>query len=213
MPSNKELLNIVLDKLDKLSYIDSKSIPDIDLYMDQVTGFMDEHLSSYKRYDDDKALTKTMINNYTKNRLLPAPEKKKYSKEHILLLIFIYYYKNLLPFSDIEAILAPITSKHFNRSDEGISLSDIYDEVFSLEAEESKRVKTDILEKFNKAMETFANAPSSDKDELTMFAFISELAFDIYLKKHVIEGLIDNINKSKATDSSKKKIKKERRGR
>ncbi len=213
MPSNKELLNIVLDKLDKLSYIDSKSIPDIDLYMDQVTGFMDEHLSSYKRYDDDKALTKTMINNYTKNRLLPAPEKKKYSKEHILLLIFIYYYKNLLPFSDIEAILAPITSKHFNRSDEGISLSDIYDEVFSLEAEESKRVKTDILEKFNKATETFANAPSSDKDELTMFAFISELAFDIYLKKHVIEGLIDNISKTKTLDSSKKKVKKERRGR
>lgn len=213
MPSNKELLNIVLDKLDKLSYIDSKSIPDIDLYMDQVTGFMDEHLNNYKRYDDDKALTKTMINNYTKNRLLPAPEKKKYSKEHILLLIFIYYYKNLLPFSDIEAILEPISSKHFNHADNKVSLSDIYDEVFSLESEESKKVKADVLEKYNKAMETFASAPSSDRDDLTMFAFISELAFDIYLKKHIIEGLIDNINKNKITDNSKKKIKKERRGR
>ena len=42
---------------------------DIDLYMDQVTTFMDEHLSDCKRREDDKILTKTMINNYTKNNL------------------------------------------------------------------------------------------------------------------------------------------------
>lgn len=45
--------------------------------MDQVTTFMDEQLEACKRYEDDKILTKTMINNYAKNNLLPAPEKKK----------------------------------------------------------------------------------------------------------------------------------------
>ena len=48
-------------------YVKPGDIPNIDLYMDQVTKFMDEHLESSKRFDSDKLLTKTMINNYTKN--------------------------------------------------------------------------------------------------------------------------------------------------
>ena len=72
----------------RIDYIHPVDIPNIDLYMDQVTTFMEEQLSSTKRYEDDKILTKTMINNYAKNNLLPPPNKKKYSKEHLLVLIF-----------------------------------------------------------------------------------------------------------------------------
>ena len=75
----------------KTEPIPPEDIPDIGLYMDQVTTFMEEQLSSTKRYEDDKILTKTMINNYAKNNLLPPPIKKKYSKEHLLVLIFVYY--------------------------------------------------------------------------------------------------------------------------
>ena len=80
------LLNSILDELSHLDYIHPGEVPNIDLYMDQVTTFMDEQLASTKRYENDKILTKTMINNYTKNNLLPPPVKKKYSKEHLLLL-------------------------------------------------------------------------------------------------------------------------------
>ena len=62
-----------------LDYINPKDIPSIDLYMDQVTTFMDTHLEATKRNEEDKILTKTMINNYAKNNLLPPPVKKKYS--------------------------------------------------------------------------------------------------------------------------------------
>ena len=86
--TNKELIASIIEKL---NYIRPENIPDIDLYMDQVTTFMDSSLKESKRYDSDKILTKTMINNYAKNDLLPPPLKKKYSKEHILVLIFIYY--------------------------------------------------------------------------------------------------------------------------
>ena len=48
---------------------------------------MEAQLAHSKRYEDDKILTKTMINNYAKNNLLPSPEKKRYSKEHLLVLI------------------------------------------------------------------------------------------------------------------------------
>ena len=91
----KQFLRSILDSLQQIDYVKPEDVPNIDLYMDQVTTFMDEHLSDVKRYEDDKILTKTMINNYTKNDLLPPPVKKKYSKEHIYVLTFIYYLKNL----------------------------------------------------------------------------------------------------------------------
>ena len=85
---NREILDLIRS-IQNIDFIKPEDIPNIDLYMDQVTTFMDEHLASSKRFDDDKILTKTMINNYTKNKLIPPPQKKKYSKEHMLSLIHI----------------------------------------------------------------------------------------------------------------------------
>ena len=90
MDIQKESLKKQIRELIKLGYIVPDDIPAIELYMDQVTTFMDKHLSQNKRRDEDKTLTKTMINNYTKNDVLPPPEKKRYTKEHIILLIYIY---------------------------------------------------------------------------------------------------------------------------
>ena len=66
-----------------------EEIPAIDLYLDQITSLAAEKRREGSVHYRDRELTKTMINNYTKNDLLPPPVKKKYSKEHMLLLIFI----------------------------------------------------------------------------------------------------------------------------
>ena len=81
--------------------IEIEDIPNIDLYMDQVTTFMDKGLAQYKRNEDDKILTKTMINNYTKAKIFPPPIKKKYSRTHLMLLIMIYHLKSILSIKDI----------------------------------------------------------------------------------------------------------------
>ena len=70
---NTELITDVLKKLAKLNYIKPGDVPNINLYMDQVTTFMEEHLSDSKRHEDDKILTKTMINNYTKDNFCRLP--------------------------------------------------------------------------------------------------------------------------------------------
>lgn len=106
-----EFLADMLHKLAKLDYIRPGEIPNIDLYMDQVTTFMDSHLESTKRNEADKILTKTMINNYAKNNLLPPPVRKKYSHDHMITLMFIYYFKTLMSISDIQAILGPLTEQ------------------------------------------------------------------------------------------------------
>lgn len=91
--NTEDILNSILESISRIDYVKADEIPNIDLYMDQVTTFMNDHMKSSKRYEDDKILTKTMINNYAKNELLPPPLKKKYSKEHVMVLIFIYYLK------------------------------------------------------------------------------------------------------------------------
>ena len=112
----KDLMNKIMESFDNIEHIDVSDIPNIDLYMDQVTTFMDKNLRKGARYpNEDKVMTKTMINNYAKNDLLPPPIKKKYSREHVLVLIFIYYYKGILSISDIQTLFSPITDKFFQK--------------------------------------------------------------------------------------------------
>jgi len=182
----------LLRNVQSIDYIEPGDIPDIALYMDQITTFMDEHLNSSKRFADDKILTKTMINNYTKNALLPPSDKKKYSKEHIILLIFIYYFKNFLSISDIKSILDPISTNFFQQQN-GISLDDIYQEVFDIQLENIDAQVRDMIRKLNKSNETFHNIKDEEKRKiLTNFSFICMLSFDIWVKKSVIENIIDH---------------------
>ena len=192
MKTNEERLKELLAHLDTLDHIHVEDIPQIDLYMDQVTTFMESHLGDLKRYPDDKVLTKTMINNYAKNNLLPSPVKKKYNQEHILLLVFIYYFKNLLNFSDIETILSYITENHFG--EETLPLSEVYTEVFKLEHKQMENLKNDVKQKFDAASETFKQVEDeSSRNDLQLFAFICELAFDVFLKKQMIEQITDQL--------------------
>lgn len=198
-----DILNSILDSLNKIDYIKSEEIPNIDLYMDQVTTFMEEHLKNFKRYADDKILTKTMINNYTKNNLLPPPEKKKYSKEHMILLIYIYYYKGILSINDIQSLLEPLTKQYFHKED-SLSMQTIYEKIFGLEAAQIDKLKEDFSEKYKTASSLFSEAQIEDREFLEIFSFICLLSFDVYIKKQVIEKLIDQFQKNE-TDKNKHK--------
>lgn len=187
----EDLLQSILDSLDRIKYIKPEDIPDIELYMDQVTTFMGSRLKNSTRYpEEDKILTKTMINNYAKNDLLPPPIKKKYSKEHVLVLIFIYYFKGFMSISDIQTILKPITDEFFRKED-GFKLEDVYNEVFSLERDEVEQLKQDVVKKFRRSQDTFKDVPEKEQKFLQIFSFVCLLSFDVYVKKLMIEKLID----------------------
>ena len=186
-----DMLKSILDNISVIDHIKTSDIPNIELYMDQVTTFMDTHMSSSKRFEDDKVLTKTMINNYAKNHLLPSPNKKKYSKEHVLMLIFIYYFKSFLSISDIQALLTPLADRYFQKED-GLNVEDLYNEVFGMEKEQVEYLKKDLMEKYQTASQSFAEAEEKDREFLTMFSFICLLSFDVYMKKQLIESIIDS---------------------
>lgn len=201
----RDLLNQIMEGFDSIERIHASDIPNIDLYVDQVTTFMDKNLRKLARHPDaDKIMTKTMINNYAKNNLLPPPIKKKYSREHVLVLIFIYYYKGILSISDIQTLLGPITSKYFKKGSE-IDIETIYEEVFSMTAEETERLKKDVIAKYDSAMRTFEDASGEDVEFLKLFAFVCALSFDVYMKRIIIEKLIDSMRDKKPESGNSKK--------
>lgn len=200
-----DLLKSIMKSFDRIDYVKTSDIPNIDLYMDQVTTFMDKNLRKNSRHpEEDKVMTKTMINNYAKNDLLPPPIKKKYSKEHVLVLIFIYYYKGILPISDIQALLEPITKNYF-ASDLDFNITDIYEEVFGMERNQIESLKKDVMQKYESAMDTFGDAPDDSKEFLRLFSFICLLSFDVYMKKMLIEKLIDEMKDTKFPNKDKDK--------
>ena len=172
------------------SYIKASMLPDLDLYVDQITTFLTRHLAKTIRFEDDKIMTKTMINNYTKNHLLPPPDKKKYSRDHILLMIFIYYFKNFLPISDIKTILGPLTDKYFHK-DADLNLEAIYTTLFSKEDTFVQEVLENVMKQFHMSADLFPDAPKADQASLREFTFICMLSLDIYLKKQLIEAILE----------------------
>ena len=197
--NTKQLLREILNELKQIDYIRPEDIPGIDLYMDQITTFMDSQLAASKRHENDKILTKTMINNYAKNDLIPPPFKKKYTKDHVLLLIFIYYYKGILSISDIQVLLEPITDRFF-KNGKAYDLSRVYEEVFGLEREQKDVLKADVEEKFRKAQNTFEDAPAEEREFLKIFSFICMLSFDVYVKRLLVEKMIDGITDRRGGD-------------
>lgn len=191
-----------IDEWIKLDYIYPEDIPSIELYMDQITTFMDKQLHGNKRHEEDKILTKTMINNYSKNALLPPSDKKKYSKDHIILLIYIYYLKNFLSINDIQNLLQPMTDSYFHKNS-GTTMADIYSDLFALEQQYGVKVRESIQEVYEIADKQL----EASDDYLKTYAMITMLSYDIYAKKQLVEKLIDSLHEEPVSKAELKEAK------
>ncbi|MBE6012908.1 DUF1836 domain-containing protein [Anaeropeptidivorans aminofermentans] len=177
-----------MEEKDFIKIIDAEEIPNIRLYMDQVTTFMEENLSSYKRTNDDKIITKTMINNYTKGRILPPPDRKKYSSSQMMLLIMIFHLKYSLSIADIGKLLNSDIIKEsgietiyelFTRAQEAEKshIESVWETAHALAEEEIQRV--------------IGTLNVKNKDELKALLLILYLSIDAATKKQIAESLID----------------------
>ncbi len=79
-----------------------EELPDLDLYMDQVESLINRYLDYHTK---EKMLTRSMVNNYVKFKVMPAPVKKKYTREHLAYLIVICQLKQVMPLSSVAEII------------------------------------------------------------------------------------------------------------
>ena len=159
MNEQKNITEQISKVLDSYDIVPIETIPNIDLYMDQVTTFIESALSGCKRNKNDKILTKTMINNYAKAKIFPPPLKKKYTKNHIMLLIMIYHLKSILSISDISRLLKPVTEE-LTKNVQSPLLEMIYSDFVELQKQNQKNIAM-VLE--NNYMENTIASPQYHK--------------------------------------------------
>lgn len=164
-------------------------IPSLDLYMDQVITLFENKLNHLKRNEEDKILTKTMINNYTKAKILMPPNKKKYTREHIILLILIYYLKQNLSINDIGYLLKPVIKSLEDDYIDRLEIDKIYDSFLKIKKVEVDNLDKDLQKKTSLIREHTQNL---DKVDLSrMLVTVLTLINEANTKKRLAEKIID----------------------
>ncbi|QDP39878.1 DUF1836 domain-containing protein [Radiobacillus deserti] len=184
---NQQLRNRI-QQLELENQIKMDDIPDIDLYMDQVTQLFEKAFSGSKRKPDDKVLTKTMINNYAKGKLFPPIKNKRYSKEHIMLISLIYQLKGTLSISDIKSLLDK------TQSAEKVSLEALYN-AYVAQTNSSSISFTENVQKLNN--ELIENSISDGDEIIDNLLLVSVLVHMSNLYRRLAEQIVDDMAENK----------------
>lgn len=205
----EEMLAMVSRLFDGEGLPRSSDYPNLDLYMDQVTTYLEKQLGGLSRHPgDDKVLTKTMINNYAKADLLNPPVRKKYNSDHLLQLVMIYMLKNFLTINDVQTILEPVRQVCFTEEERTgkppkkgtaeeppkIRFAKVYDEVETELNQQGQECLEDIENKIRAAGESFQDADPAIRPVLQQFDAVCRIAADIYVRKLFLEKLIDSMH-------------------
>lgn len=192
MEITKVKLDELIAEISTYKEIELLDIPSIDLYMDQITTLFDDRLGHLKRNEKDPILTKTMINNYTKEKVLMPPTKKKYSKNHIILLLLIYNLKQSLSINDIQALLTPliteIDKKEFN-------LDELYSSFLEIKREDVAKVKEVFDERLESIIEKVEGINSRIENEQELILIVLMLINQANMQKRLAEKIIDSFFK------------------
>lgn len=205
---NKKINEIkkILNDITSYKGVPVRDIPDIALYMDQVTTFMDRKLESFKRREEDKILTKTMINNYTKAGLIFPPKMKKYDKEHIMLLTIIYHLKQILSVNDMGKLLTPVIG-FIERPDEEDEQHRVAAELYSIFTEMEIGQLLIFEESVDNLLKSLSGKSAlkniSDNDSGFLIIFIVSLIMQAELRKNLAEKLIDKYFTPKPPEKKK----------
>lgn len=196
MGYNKENLNKLVEEIISSKDISLTEIPCVHLYMDQVTTFFNEKLGSLKRSEEDKILTKTMINNYTKGKVLMPAKNKKYTNEHMILLILIYNLKQIISISDINTVFDPIIDVKAPKGT-NLSLEDLYNNFLDIKEIQNQEFSKDIDKDTEFIKDRIKEVGEEDGDLTELILMVLLLINKANMQKRLAEKLIDNFLKGK----------------
>lgn len=146
-------MNEKIDAFFNYQGIDMDDIPKIPLYMDQLLGLFEDYFSNFRREDDEKIMTKTMVNNYVKAKVISPPEKKKYSREQLMLLALVYQLKNILAISDVKGFFDLYDSPHLSDKERNAKIEE-YFQIYNTVELEHIGVLKDRYDNFEATMTT-----------------------------------------------------------
>ena len=149
MEIKKEKLEQIINQSANPSRLEPEQIPELELYIDQILMLFEDKLGENRRRENDKILTKSMVNNYSKEKMIRPMRGKKYSREQILQILMICNLKNVLSIGDIKQVMTLLMA-------EGVQAKGMQ-EIFEKDLKESINVMVDRLKQnYDEEMDTMA---------------------------------------------------------
>lgn len=193
--NNEKDLDALVSEITEFNELTLNDIPNIDLYMDQVTTLFESKLHPLKRNEEDKIMTKTMINNYAKAKIFPPVKSKKYTKEQIILLSIIYNLKQSLSLADIGKFFNPILEDMSKENRELISVENLYDTFLEIKRENENTFSEhfySLLDRSKNKLKSRNNG-ANNKNELILIvlALIAEANMNIRMSEKIIDSFFN----------------------
>ncbi|GAA0736158.1 DUF1836 domain-containing protein [Clostridium oceanicum] len=192
MDDYKNKIEKAIGTLNLKEDINLSDIPKLDLYMDQVITLFEVGLNKTKRNEDDKLLTKTMINNYTKGKILMPAKNKKYSRDHIIMMILIYNLKQSLAITDIKTLLNQIV-ENAKEKPENLNLDKLYKIFLQVKNIESETFNDEIQKDLDLILDELSDLNENRdyyKNLLTALMLINKSNMYKRLAENIIDDLL-----------------------
>ena len=205
---NREELFKLAEEAVRDEELRSAEIPSIDLYVDQIINLVsDKNAKGAERYKD-KQLTKTMINNYSKDGLIAPIKGKKYTKEQIIQILCIYSLKNSLSIGEIKRLLDGVYSIENYKEDHNESaLTDTYDRYIDIKTDNRElalSVLSQLTEKHELNVEDDQGFILTAGALLSLSSFLREIAQTMIDEKYPVADEAEEKAKPKKAKSKEK---------
>ena len=207
----EEFTKIQLANLEKAGVITSESMPDLELYIDQIADFFEKKLSGLDDKIIKKAGSKGAINEYVK-RGIPKPEKKLFNKDHFMMIAMVIYLRGLLDGKDVETLMKPLAENYGSEFDDSIDPAVIYDIVIDLTADCAKNLSDTVNKDMVDIKKALESTDIADDDRMEILIMILTLTIRADMEKLIARKLIEEYFEQPAKEKpfKMKKIKRKK---
>ena len=173
----------------KKGLADGKSIPGIDLYIDQMVSCLNAELSLYEK-DGKGPVTKGIVSNYTKHKMIPGPEGKRYTKDHCIFMLLVYYLKGCFSMDQVQRLMKPILANYDSAWDDSVDMQAYYKEILAAVRESEEDFSAQLKERI-RSNKKFLSDRGSDDDISELFLLITMLIMRSNEERYLAEKLLD----------------------
>ncbi|MDR1134910.1 MAG: DUF1836 domain-containing protein [Clostridiales Family XIII bacterium] len=200
----EEYLREAMDAFTESSLIEAEDFPDIELYADQVIGFLNEKLKVYGEEPEKQIISKTMISNYIKHNMLPRPVKKKYNSDHMIMLALIFHLRNTFRMNEIELIMKPFLDNYDSAFDDKIDFRALYKALYPVLKEEHVRSAEGIMKSVENVKDAIWDEGVEDDDTTELFSVLLSIALQMDAAKYAARKLLDEYYTKRSEKHNKK---------
>lgn len=179
MNVNKQEIEQLITSMLNQNRLEPEQIPELDLYIDQILMLFEDKLGENRRREKDKILTKSMVNNYSKEKLIRPMRGKKYNREQILQILMICSLKNILSIGDIKQVMTMLM-------EEGIRAQEL-EHIFEHNRANRQKLKEGVGDIIGKLEGSYAQ----EMDTTEMVSLLLGLASIASYCKRTSEAIID----------------------